>query len=166
MLVLGWEHVVALIAALGTLSGVIAAVVSALANRAKVAAEASHEEAQAEEARASGAASLVASSTEFVGQVLDRVSALETSDEKKTATIEFLVAQNKELGEKVVVVERTCEQQRDVIDSQRTYIDELRERVGHLEIEIARYKRIVVRLFEWIRAQGLEPPTMEELERE
>ena len=166
MLVLGWEHVVALIAALGTLSGVIAAVVSALANRAKVAAEASHEEAQAEEARASGAASLVASSTEFVGQVLDRVSALETSDEKKTATIEFLVAQNKELGEKVVIVERTCEQQRDVIDSQRTYIDELRERVGHLEIEIARYKRIVVRLFEWISKQGLEPPTMEELERE
>lgn len=40
------------------------------------------------------------------------------------------------------------------------------EEINTLKAEIERYKRMVVRLFEWIRNQGLEPPSVEELEHE
>ena len=159
MLVLGWEHVVALIAALGTLSGVIAAVVSALANRGKVAAEAEHEEAQAEESRASGAAQLVAASSDFVSQLVGRVGDLEKSNSAQAETIQLLLDNDGEKQEKINRLEENAQQQRNMIDG-------LLETVANLRAEVDRWKVRFERLFEWIRAQGLEPPTMEELERE
>lgn len=163
MLVLTWEHVIALVTAAGALSGIVVAVISVIANRNKTAAEARHEDAQADEAQASGAAQLLSASSEFVTRLVDRVGNLEKNTIAQAETIQMLLVSDKEkqaeiekLKAEIAVLKARDVERLTMIDAQNTVIGNLRQRIDELNAYI-------MRLFDWIRERGLEPPTLEEL---
>jgi len=153
--------------ALALLSGGVgAALVSWLANRGKTAAEASLADAQANKARAEAESERITSSIKLLDEyqedrarLIVRVDDLEGDCRKLKSTVEFLVAQNNEL-------QRDKVRQDTVIATYINAQDKLKAEIVEIRAELARYKRIVTNLFKWIRKQGLEPPTVEELECE
>lgn len=146
MLVLTWEHIIALVTAAGALSGIVVAIISTYANRTKTAAEARHEDAQADEAQASGTAKLLSASSEFVTQLVGRVGDLEKNTAAQAETIQLLLRNDEEKKDKIEALEVTGQQQRDMIDGQQRIIERLREQVAELQEENAQLRQRIAEL--------------------
>jgi len=146
MAVLTWEHIIVVVTALGAFSGVIAIVVTAIANRDKTAAEARHEDAQAGEARASGAAQLLSASSDFVAQLVGRVACLEKDTAAQDETIRLLLRNDKERKAKIEALETAGAKQRDVIAGQQVLIARLQLEVNGLKAENTKLRKRIAEL--------------------
>ena len=152
------QHLVTIVIALLS-GGIGAALVNWLATKRKTAAEAKHEDAQADKAHAEAESTRINAAIKLLDEYQEdrarlviRVSDVEENCRKLQSTINFLVEQNNEL-------QRDKARQDTVIEAYRQTVDKVKD-------ELAAVKRYVELLCEWIRAQGLEPPTLEELEGE
>ena len=159
------QHLVTVVLSLLS-GGVGAAAVNWLATRRKTAAETAHEDAQADKAHAEAESTRINAAIKLLDEYQEdrarlviRVDDLEGDCKKLKSTVNFLVEQNNEL-------QRDKVRQNTVIEAYQETVDKIKAELADVKTELERYKRVVVRLFEWIRKQGLEPPTLEELERE
>ena len=140
-------------------SGIGTLLLTWLLNRNKSEAETEKLQAEAQDIVRQGYAGLLDQLQEQYGGALGQIEKLNRDVKKLMEQIDFLLGEVEKLQNENEQLQTTAKQQLSMIEG-------LLKTVGDLRAEVDRWKGRFERLFEWIRAQGLEPPTMEELERE